>query len=71
MIPISLYGVNESELERFYSVLPNLVADAYEDSEYEKVLFSIKGNDTLEHIAIADSWAGEEPFIGQKMLRWK
>ena len=63
MIPISLYGVNESELERFYSVLPNLVADAYEDSEYEKVLFSVKGNDILEHIAIADNWAGEEPFI--------
>jgi len=63
MIPISLYGVNESELERFYSLLPGLVADAYEDSNYEKVLFSIKGNDTLEHIAIADKWAGEDPFI--------
>ena len=60
MIPVSLYGVDEIELERFYAELPGLVADAYDDLRYEKALFSVKGNDTLEHISIADRWAEEQ-----------
>jgi len=62
MIPISLYGVDEQRLERFYEELPNLVADAYEDRPYQETLFSITGDDQMEHLVKADAWAGVEPF---------
>ena len=62
MIPVSLYGADEAELERFYSVLPNLVNDAYDDRPYQETLFAITGDDVIEHIEIADSWANQTPF---------
>ena len=62
MIPVSLYGADETELERFYSVLPGLVKDAYEDRPYQETLFSINGEDVIEHIEIADNWAEHTPF---------
>ena len=62
MIPVSLYGADEEELERFYSVLPSLVSDAYEDRPYQETLFAITGENVIEHIEIADSWANNIPF---------
>ena len=62
MIPVSLYGADEAELERFYSVLPGLVSDTYEDRPYQETLYAITGDNVVEHIAIADSWANHTPF---------
>ena len=62
MIPVSLYGADEAELERFYSVLPGLVSDAYEDRPYQETLFAVTGEDIIEHIELADSWAENTPF---------
>ena len=55
MIPVSLYGADEAELERFYSVLPDLVSDAYEDRPYQETLFAISGENVIQHIEIADN----------------
>ncbi|MDP6870000.1 MAG: hypothetical protein QGI21_04435 [Candidatus Poseidoniaceae archaeon] len=63
MIPIALYGAIDSELERFYLELPALVDNAYEDKKYQKTLFSISGNDMVEHLKKADAWANEDPFV--------
>ena len=52
MIPVSLYGADETELERFYSVLPGLVKDAYEDRPYQETLFAINGEDVIEHLSL-------------------
>ena len=62
MIPVSLYGADEAQLERFYSVLPQLVKDAYEDRPYQETLFAITGEDVIQHIELADSWAKQTPF---------
>ena len=62
MIPVSLYGADEAELERFYSLLPGLVSNAYEDRPYQETLFAITGDDVIEHIELADSWAENTPF---------
>ena len=62
MIPVSLYGADEAQLERFYSVLPQLVNDAYEDRPYQETLFAITGEDVIQHIEIADAWAKQTPF---------
>ena len=62
MIPVSLYGADEAKLDRFYSVLPNLVSDAYEDRPYQETLFAITGEDVIKHIEVADSWAKQTPF---------
>ena len=68
MIPVSLYGADEAELERFYSVLPQLVDDAYEDRPYQETLFAIIGEDVIEHIEVADSWASQTPFVWPEEL---
>ena len=68
MIPVSLYGADKVELERFYSVLPQLVSDAYEDRPYQENLFAITGDNIIEHIGIADSWAGHAPFAWPEEL---
>ena len=62
MIPVSLYGADEAELERFYSVLPDLVSDAYEDRPYQETLFAISGENVIQHIEIADEWGKQTPF---------
>ena len=49
MIPVSLYGADETELERFYSVLPGLVKDAYEDRPYQETLFAINGENAVSY----------------------
>ena len=49
MIPVSLYGADEAQLERFYSVLPSLVSDAYEDRPYQETLFAITGDDAVSY----------------------
>ncbi len=63
MIPVSLYGVNNDELNRFYSELPKLVEDAYEDRNYQETLFSIVGEDNIQHLTKADKWAKQKPFV--------
>ena len=68
MIPVSLYGADEAELERFYSVLPQLVDDAYEDRAYQETLFAIIGEDVIKHIAVADSWANQTSFVWPEEL---
>ena len=62
MIPVSLYGADQAMLDRFYSVLPELVSDAYEDRPYQETLFAITGEDVIAHIEIADKWANQTPF---------
>ena len=62
MIPVSLYGADEAELDRFFSVLPELVSNAYEDRPYQETLFSISGDNVIRHIEIADAWAKQTPF---------
>ena len=44
MIPVSLYGIDADMCERFYSELPELVADSIEDEHYAKAIFSIQEN---------------------------
>lgn len=68
MIPVSLYGADEAELERFYSILPQLVDNAYEDRPYQETLFAITGEDVIQHITIADSWASQTPFVWSEEL---
>jgi hypothetical protein len=68
LIPISLYGADEAELERFYSVLPQLVDDAYEDRPYQETLFAVTGKDVIKHIEVADSWANQTPFAWPEEL---
>jgi len=62
MIPVSLYGADEAELDRFFSVLPELVSNAYEDRPYQETLFSISGDNVIRHIEIVDGWAKQTPF---------
>ena len=62
MIPVSLYGAEQSSLDEFYSALPKLVEDAYEDRPYQETLFAITGENVIEHIRISDDWAKHTPF---------
>jgi len=62
LIPVSLYGVDEERLEQFYLELPSLVEDVYTDREYQKALFSITGDDVMEHLSHADMWAANSPL---------
>ena len=62
MIPVSLYGVNVEMADAFYTALPGLVADSVDDEPYQKALFSIETEASLEHIRIADQWASHQPF---------
>tara|TARA_Y100000766_G_C18866709_1_gene586136 strand:+ start:552 stop:1085 length:534 start_codon:yes stop_codon:yes gene_type:complete len=62
MLPVSLYGASGTELNNFFSVLPTLVEDAYDDRPYQETLFSITGSDAIQHISIADSWDHQIPF---------
>jgi len=55
LIPVSLYGAEEARLQEFYSALPGLVSDAYEDRPYQETLFSITGDDVIEHIGLSDT----------------
>jgi hypothetical protein len=62
LIPVSLYGVDEEKLERFYLELPQLVSDLYEDVEYQAALFSIKSGEILENLRIADELSAYSPY---------
>ena len=62
MLPVSLYGANETEVDNFFLVLPSLVENAYDDRPYQETLFAITGDDIIEHIQIADSWSEQNPF---------
>ena len=62
MFPVSLYGVNVEMADAFYTALPGLVADSVDDEPYQKALFSIETEASLEHIRIADQWASHQPF---------
>jgi hypothetical protein len=63
LIPVSLYGVDEIELERFYLELPSLVSDLYEDEHYQIALFTIKNGEILESLRIADEWSDYTPYV--------
>ena len=62
MLPVSLYGADDTEVDNFFSVLPGLVEDAYDDRPYQETLFAITGNDAIRHITISDSWDHQTPF---------
>ena len=62
MLPVSLYGASGTELDNFFSVLPTLVENAYDDRPYQETLFSITGSDAIQHISIADSCDHQTPF---------
>jgi len=62
VIPVSLYGAEEARLQEFYTALPGLVSDAYEDRPYQETLFAITGENVIEHIGISDTWAEQTPF---------
>tara|TARA_B100000941_G_scaffold290404_1_gene272315 strand:+ start:3047 stop:3580 length:534 start_codon:yes stop_codon:yes gene_type:complete len=62
VLPVSLYGASGTELDNFFSVLPTLVENAYDDRPYQETLFAITGNDAIKHITIADSWDHQTPF---------
>ena len=63
MLPVSLYGANGTKVDHFFSVLPSLVEDVYDDRPYQETLFAITGSDAIEHITVADSWDNQTPFI--------
>lgn len=68
LIPVSLYGADESQLSEFYSALPGLVSDAYEDRPYQEALFAITGDDVIEHIGVSDTWANHTPYAWQEEI---
>ena len=62
LIPVSLYGVDAQQCERFFEQLPSLVDDAYEDRTYIDALYAIQDLRSIEHIRIADQWAKRPPY---------
>lgn len=60
MIPISLYGINRDECERFYDELPGLVYGSFDEFNYSSNLFKIEQGNPHQQIEIAERWAGRE-----------
>ena len=63
LLPTALYGINETQMEQFFTDLPSLVEDLNDDSQYVSMLYAIEGTPSINQLNLIQNWMGRPPLI--------